>query len=298
MKILITDGISEDGRKILEDAGHECVIEHYEPEALIQKIPAFDAILVRSATKVPKDVIDAGKNLKVIARGGAGIDNIDHAYAKSLGIPVLNTPGANSASVAELALAHIFALSRFIHLANITMREGKWEKKKYKGIEVNGRILGIVGCGKIGRLLAEKAIALGMKVLVYDVVDVETKLPVTKVSLDELLEKSDFVSLHVPKMDKPLIDAPALKKMKKTAYLINCSRGGVVDEKALLDALNAGEIAGAGLDVYEEEPTQNLELVSHPKVSATPHIGASTVEAQDRVGIEIATKIVEALKKS
>lgn len=171
-------------------------------------------------------------------------------------------------------------------------------KEKYKGIEVNGRILGIVGYGKIGRLLAEKAIALGMKVLVYDVVDVETKLPVTKVSLDELLEKSDFVSLHVPKMPKPLIDAEALKKMKKTAYLINCARGGVVDEKALLDALNAGEIAGAGLDVYEEEPTRNLELVSHPKVSVTPHVGASTVEAQDRVGIEIATKIVEALKNS
>jgi D-3-phosphoglycerate dehydrogenase len=133
---------------------------------------------------------------------------------------------------------------------------------------------------------------------VHDIVDVKTELPVTKVSFDELLEKSDFVSLHVPKMDKPLIDAPALKKMKKTAYLINCSRGGVVDEKALLDALNAGEIAGAGLDVFEEEPTQNLELVSHPNVSVTPHIGASTVEAQDRVGIEIATKIVEALKKS
>ncbi|MCD6234076.1 MAG: D-2-hydroxyacid dehydrogenase [Candidatus Marinimicrobia bacterium] len=298
MKILITDGISENGRKILEQAGHECVIEHYEPEELIQKIPEFDAILVRSATKVPKEVIDAGKKLKVIARGGAGIDNIDHSYAKSLGIPVLNTPGANSASVAELALAHILALSRYIHLANVTMREGKWEKKKYKGIEVNGRILGIVGYGKIGRLLAEKAIALGMKVLVYDVVDVETKLPVTKVSLDELLEKSDFVSLHVPKMPKPLIDAEALKKMKKTAYLINCARGGVVDEKALLDALNAGEIAGAGLDVYEEEPTRNLELVSHPKVSVTPHVGASTVEAQDRVGIEIATKIVEALKNS
>ncbi len=298
MRILITDGISEDGRKILENAGHECVIQHYEPEELVRQIPDYDAILVRSATKVPKEVIDAGKKLKVIARGGAGIDNIDHKYAKTLGIPVLNTPGANSASVAELALAHILALSRFIHISNVSMREGKWEKKKYKGIEVNGRTLGIVGLGKIGRLLAQKAIALGMNILVYDIDDVKTDLPLTKVSLDDLLAQSDFVSLHVPKMSEPLINADALKKMKKTAYLINCARGGVVDEKELLDALNTGEIAGAGLDVFEEEPTHNLELVSHPKVSVTPHVGASTVEAQDRVGIEIATKIVEALKKS
>jgi D-3-phosphoglycerate dehydrogenase len=298
MKILITDGISDDGCKILEKAGHECMIQHYDPEELIRQIPDFDAILVRSATKVPKEVIDAGKKLKVIARGGAGIDNIDHQYAKSLGIPVLNTPGANSASVAELALAHILALSRFIYISNVTMREGKWEKKKYKGIEVNGRTLGIVGFGKIGRLLAEKAIALGMKVLVYDVVDVQNDLPVEKTDLDTLLKTADFVSLHVPKSDKSVIGTEELKKMKKTAYLVNCSRGGVVDEKALLGVLNAGEIAGAGLDVYEEEPTQNLELVSHPHVSVTPHVGASTVEAQDRVGIEIATKIVEALKKS
>ncbi len=296
MKILITDGISDDGRKILENAGHECVIQHYDPEELIRQIPEYDVILVRSATKVPREVIDAGKNLKVIARGGAGIDNIDHQYAASRNIPVLNTPGANSASVAELALAHILALSRFIYISNVTMREGKWEKKKYKGIEINGRTLGIVGFGKIGQILAQKADALGMKVLMYDVAEVKNNLPVERTDLETLLKTSDFVSLHVPKSNRPVIGAEELKKMKNSAYLINCSRGGVVDEKALLDALNAGEIAGAGLDVYEEEPTQNLELVSHPKVSATPHIGASTVEAQNRVGIEIATKIAEALK--
>lgn len=296
MKILITDGISGEGEKILEAAGHECVIQFYEPDELVKNIPDYDAILVRSATKVPKDVIDAGKKLKVIARGGAGIDNIDHKYAASLGIPVLNTPGANSASVAELALAHMFALSRFVHIANVSMREGTWDKKKYKGIEIDGRTLGIAGFGKIGQILAKKAFALGMSVLVYDIVEVKTDLPVKQVSLEELLAQSDFVSLHVPKMAQPLIGTDELKKMKKTAYLINCARGGVVDEDALLEALNNDVIAGAGLDVFMEEPTQNLPLVSHPKVSATPHVGASTAEAQDRVGIEIAQKIVEALK--
>ncbi|HDT12280.1 MAG TPA: 3-phosphoglycerate dehydrogenase, partial [Candidatus Marinimicrobia bacterium] len=171
MKILITDGISGEGKKILEEAGHECSIQFYEPDELVKNIPDYDAILVRSATKVPKEVIDAGKKLKVIARGGAGIDNIDHKYAASLGIPVLNTPGANSASVAELALAHMFALSRFVHIANVSMREGKWDKKKYKGIEIDGRTLGIAGFGKIGQILAQKAIALGMSVLVYDIID-------------------------------------------------------------------------------------------------------------------------------
>ena len=295
MKILIADGLSKDGQKILTNAGIDCHIEHYEADELIKVIPEYDAILVRSATKVPKGLIDAGKKLKAIARGGAGIDNIDHVYAKTKGIPVLNTPGANSASVAELVLSHIFALARFIPQANLTLREGKWEKKHYKGFELDGKILGIAGFGKIGQILAGKAIALGMTVLAYDVMDIKTDLNVKMVDFDTLLAESDILSLHTPKLAKPLIAKEELDKMKDGACLINCARGGVADEEAVLEALNSGKLFGLGTDVFVEEPTKNIALISHPGVSATPHIGASTVEAQNRVGIEIANKIVNTL---
>ncbi|MBN2780696.1 MAG: D-2-hydroxyacid dehydrogenase [Candidatus Marinimicrobia bacterium] len=296
MKVLITDGLSAQGQAILKEAGIDFDIHFYEPEALVKAIPAYDCVLVRSATTIPKDVIDAGVNLKVIARGGAGIDNIDHAYAKSKGIPTLNTPAANSASVAELVIGHMFVLARFLHLANITLREGKWEKKKFKGIELAGKTLGIIGFGKIGQLTAQKALGLGMKVIACDPVVKETALDVSLVGMDAVLATADFISLHVPKQPKPLIDKEAIAKMKDGVYLINCARGGVIDEADLLDALNSGKVAGAGLDVYVSEPTDNLALISHPNVSCTPHVGASTAEAQDRVGVEIAEKIVKALK--
>ncbi len=296
MKVLITDGLSAQGQAILKEAGIDFDIHFYEPEALVKAIPAYDCVLVRSATTIPKDVIDAGVNLKVIARGGAGIDNIDHAYAKSKGIPTLNTPAANSASVAELVIGHMFVLARFLHLANITLREGKWEKKKFKGIELAGKTLGIIGFGKIGQLTAQKALGLGMKVIACDPVVKETALDVSLVGMDAVLATADFISLHVPKQPKPLIDKDAIAKMKDGVYLINCARGGVIDEADLLDALNSGKVAGAGLDVYLSEPTDNLALISHPNVSCTPHVGASTAEAQDRVGVEIAEKIVKALK--
>ena len=297
MKVLIADGLSARGQEIIKNAGIDILNKHYELEDLIKNIPGFDCVLVRSATKIPKEVIDAGVNLKVIARGGAGIDNIDHVYAKSKGIPTLNTPAANSASVAELAIAHMFALSRFLHQSNISMREEKWDKKKYKGIELAGKTLGILGFGKIGQLTAQKALGLGMKVIAYDPFVKETNLDVTLVALDIVLSDSDFVSLHVPKQDKPVIGATEIAKMKDGVYLINCARGGVVDETALLDALNSGKVAGAGIDVYIKEPTDNFALTSHPNVSVTPHVGASTVEAQERVGSEIAEKIVKALKE-
>ncbi|MFO7840675.1 MAG: D-2-hydroxyacid dehydrogenase [Fidelibacterota bacterium] len=297
MKVLITDGLCEKGQEILKEAGIDFLIKHYEPEELIREIPEYDCVLVRSATKVPAEVIDAGKNLKVIARGGAGIDNIDHEYAKTKGIPTLNTPAANSASVAELAIAHMFALARFLNRSNISMPEGKWEKKKYKGFELAGKTLGVIGCGKIGQLTAEKALGLGMKVLATDPVVKECPLDIDFTSYDDVLEKSDIISLHVPKMKEALIKKEDIDKMKDGVYIINCARGGVVDEKALLDALNSGKVAGAGLDVYVNEPTDNMELVAHPNTSVTPHIGASTAEAQERVGIEIAEKIVKALNK-
>lgn len=298
MRILITDGLSKEGQKILKDAGIDFDIQFYELPELIKVIPNYDGILVRSATNVPKEVIDAGKKLKLIARGGAGIDNIDHKYAKSIGIPVLNTPAANSLSVAELVFAHLFALARFIPQANITMREGKWEKKAYaKGVELSDKTIGIVGFGKIGQLVAKIALAIGMKVLAYDVMDVKTDLNVKIVSLDELLKNSDFITMHTPKQPQPLIGAPEIEIMKTGVFIVNCARGGVIDEKALLTGLNSGKIGGAGLDVYSQEPPDNPDLIRHPRVSVTPHTGASTVEAQDRVGVEIAQKIVATLKK-
>ena len=296
MKILIADGISPFGQDILKQNGIDFDIQHYDHDELLKVIPEYDGILVRSATKVPQDVIDAGKNLKLIARGGTGIDNIDHQYAKSKGIPVLNTPGANSASVSELVLAHMFALARFIPQANITMRNGEWNKKAYKGIELCGKTLGVVGFGKIGQITANMALSLGMNVLAYDLAEIKTDLDIKIVSKEELLKNSDFITLHVPKQAQNFITKAEFELMKPSVFLINTSRGGVVNEDDLLDALNNGKIAGAGIDAFLNEPTPNPELVKHPKVSCTPHIGASTKEAQDRVGIQIAEKIVAVLK--
>ncbi len=229
----------------------------------------------------------------MIIRGGVGIDNIDHEYAKSKGIEVRNTPTASSDSVAELALAHMFAIYRFIPQANITMRNGEWNKKKYKGRELSGKVLGIVGIGRIGQSLAKKAIALGMNVLAHDpFVDNCGVNNVSMQCLDTILKESDIISLHVPSGDKPLIGKEEIAKMKDGAVIINCARGGVVDEDALCDALDSGKLSGAGVDVFVEEPTKNERLVNHPLVSVTPHIGASTKEAQDRVGDEI-VKIIE-----
>jgi D-3-phosphoglycerate dehydrogenase len=297
MKILLNDGLCPNGQKILTDNGFEIDTKHYDGEELIEKIAEFDGIIVRSATKVTKAVIDAGVNLKAIARAGTGIDNIDHNYAKSKNIPVLNTPGANSASVSELVFAHFFALARFLPESKGSMAMGEWNKKKFKGFELAGKTVGIIGFGRIGTITARMALAFGMKVLVYDVMEVKTDMDVTVVSKDELLKNSDFITIHVPKLDKPFIGEAELKMMKKSAYIVNCSRGGVIDESALLTALNNEEIAGAGLDVWINEPDFNLELVKHPKVSPTPHIGANTYDALDRVGMEIARKMVAELKK-
>ncbi|MFH1212740.1 MAG: D-2-hydroxyacid dehydrogenase [Candidatus Neomarinimicrobiota bacterium] len=297
MKILIADGLDQNGQNILKEAGHELVVKHYEPDDLVKAILEYEGIIVRSATKVPRAVIDAGKNLKLIARAGTGIDNIDHQYARSLGIAVLNAPGANSYSVAELVFAHLLSLARSLNQATNSLREGRWEKKNFgNGFELAGKTLGIVGFGRIGKIVARLAIAWGIRVIVYDVAEIETELAVTIVTLDELLHTSDFITLHTPKSSQPLITEKEISMMKRGVLIVNCARGNAIDEKALLDGLNSGQVGGAGLDVYSEEPPKNLELVRHPRVSCTPHIGANTIEAQQRVGVEIAQRIVDFIK--
>ena len=293
-RILITDGMDKSAIAKLRELGHDVVEQFYESDDLGAAMREFDAMVVRSKTKVRAPHIDAaaGSKMKLIIRGGVGVDNIDVKYAEEKGMTVRNTPCASSASVAELALTHMLALTRFVASANVTMRQDKWDKVKYaKGMEIGGKTLGIIGFGRIGQELGKMAKALGMKVIVTGRTvkpELEEKFGVKYVTMDELLAQSDFVSLHTPALgDKPLVDAEFLAKMKHGAILINTSRGKNVDEAALLDALNAGQLRGAGLDVWFEEPTANHDLYCHPAVSCTPHIGAQTVEAQQRIGAEI-----------
>lgn len=298
-KILVTDGMDKRAVQDLKDMDYDVTEQFFAPEELKVQVQNFDIIVVRSATKVRKEIIDSALqtgNLKLIIRGGVGVDNIDVAYAESKGIKVRNTPKASSQSVAELVLGHMFSLARFIGIANVSMREGKWNKKKYKGIELSGKTLGIVGFGRIGQVLAKKANALGMKIIYTDILGQNKDYSdYDFVTFDQLLADSDFISLHVPgnKDKSPLIDKDKIAKMKDGVYLLNCSRGGVVDEKALSEALNSGKVAGAAVDVYFEEPNKNIELVNHERVSATPHIGASTKEAQKRIGQEVISTIKE-----
>lgn len=301
MRILASDGMDKSGVAALKELGHEVVEQFYEPDELAKQVKEFDILVVRSATKVRKPIIDAAKQggrLKLIIRGGVGVDNIDVDYAEANGISVKNTPKASSNTVAELAMAHMFSVARFISVAGFTMRNDAWEKNAYKGVELAGKTLGVIGYGRIGQMLGQKAQAMGMKVLAYDIYKVDgLECDTMKyVEMDELLRSSDFISLHTPSIDgKPLINADTINKMKDGAILINTSRGNNVDETALLDALNSGKLFGAGLDVYAEEPARNKALYSHPRVSCTPHIGASTAEAQKRIGGEI-VEIIKNLK--
>lgn len=301
MKVLVSDGIEAAGKKILEDAGHEVTIQYFEPAELIEKIKDYNAIIVRSATKVRQDAIDAGINLKCIARAGVGVDNIDVEYAKTKGIPVLNTPGASAISVAELSIAHMMAAGRFIFKSKMEMASGKWPKKDYsKGREVTGKTLGLIGIGNIGRETAKRALGLGMNVIAYDPFIKSIEMDVKLVEKDELLANADYISLHVPfiKSEGPVLTKAEFDKMKDGVVIINCARGGVVKESDLLDALNSGKVSFAAMDVFENEPPTEAQksLIEHPNTSITPHIGASTNEAQLRVGVEIAEKVVDALK--
>ncbi len=301
-RILASDGMDKSAVAKLEELGYEVVEQFYEPDELAQQLKEFDALVVRSATKVREPIIDvaaeAGR-LKLVIRGGVGVDNIDVAYAQSKGIHVTNTPNASSDAVAELAIGHMFCLSRFIHIANVTMREGKWEKKAYAGgIELAGKTLGLIGCGRIGRSVGKKALALGMDVIYYDPVGpLPENEPLRCVSLEEVLSNSDFISLHVPKSDKPILGADEFAKVKDGVRIVNTARGGLVDEDALIVALDNGKVAAAALDVFAEEPSKNEKVLKHPKISLTPHIGASTKEAQERIGSEIVAIITEKIEK-
>ncbi len=313
-KILANDGIDSTGKALLEKAGFTVVTDKVAQEALSKAINEqnFAALTVRSATKVRKDVIDACPNLKLIARGGVGMDNIDVEYAKSKGIHIVNTPAASSMSVAELVFAHLFSMVRFVYDSNRQMpNKGNTEfdilKKKYaKGIELRGRTLGIIGIGRIGQAVAKIALGCGMKVVAHDPfiseaeVSVEiagaqaVKVKIRAVPLDEVLKSSDFITVHVP--GGKLITKTEIAKMKNGICLVNASRGGVIDEADLIEGLNSGKIAHAALDVFEGEPTPKKEILTHPKISLTPHIGAATEEAQERIGVELAEKIISLLK--
>ena len=301
MRILVTDGMDKTAMAQLRELGHEVVEQFYEPDQLGKALRDFDVAVVRSKTKVRANHIDEakGSRLKLLIRGGVGVDNIDVAYAKENGIDVKNTPNASSQSVAELAMGHMFACTRYISIAGHTMREDKWEKKTYgKGIELQGKTLGIVGFGRIGQHLGVMAKAIGMNVVAFarhPNAAVSEKLGIPYVSMDELLATSDFISLHAPAVDGgALVNEASIAKMKDGVVIINTSRGANVDEAALLAALESGKVRAAGLDVYADEPTSNKALYSHPMVSCTPHIGAATVEAQKRIGAEI-VEIVKAM---
>ena len=311
-KILINDGIHPSGLKKLEEAGFEVDNIKIAQDDLIEKLPAYDAICVRSATKVRQDLIDKCPNLKVIGRGGVGLDNIDVDHAKQKGIAVVNTPAASSRSVAELAFGHLLSIARFVYKSNRHMpqdgaSEFKALKKSYsKGFELKGKTLGVIGLGRIGQESIKMAYGLGMDVLGVDPYAKDVKvsmnvggtdltIPVKQVAMDEMLSQADVITLHIPFTGAPVLSTTEFSKMKDGVVLINASRGGTVDEAALLAALDSDKVLAAGIDVYENEPTPREDLLKHPNVSCTPHIGASTGEAQENIGLELANRLISEL---
>ena len=316
MKVLANDGISKSGIKALEKGGFEVITTKVAQEQVANFINTNDVkvILVRSATKVRKDIIDACPGLKIIGRGGVGMDNIDVAYAREKGLHVINTPASSSESVAELVFAHLFTGVRFLHDANRNMPlEGDTNfdglKKAYaNGIELRGKTLGIIGFGRIGQAVAKMALGLGMKVIAADkyvneaVIRVDfyngqfINVEIVTESLEDVIKHSDFITLHVPAQDGYVIDKEEFQLMKDNVGIVNCARGGVINEVALIEALDEGKVLFAGLDVFEKEPTPEIQILMHPKISLTPHIGAATLEAQDRIGTELAEQIISLLK--
>ena len=312
MKILANDGISSKGKELLIAAGFTVITDKVEQDQLAKTVneQGIEMILVRSATTVRKEVIDACPNLKLIGRGGVGMDNIDVAYAREKGITVINTPASSSQSVAELVMGHLFSLSRFLQDSFKNMESGDFSnlKKKYaKGVELRGKTIGIIGFGRIGQSLASYALGAGMDVIAVDQLSTPAKISVPiglnsnidieitpTTDLQSVLGKLDYISLHVPKQadGSAVITASEFSKMKKGVIIVNASRGGVIDENDLLVALDGEIIGGIALDVYENEPNPRKDLLNHPKIACTPHIGAATLEAQDRIGEELAQLII------
>jgi D-3-phosphoglycerate dehydrogenase / 2-oxoglutarate reductase len=295
MKIIVCDKTEAEAIERMRKAGLEVdVRDDIAPEELIEIISDYSGMVVRSRTKVSADLIDAAPDLKVIVRGGVGLDTIDYEYARARGITVMNTPAASSDSVAELTIGFMFAMARQICQATGSMRAGKWEKKKFLGSELGGKTLGIVGLGRIGMAVAKRAHALRMNVIVYDPYIQETHEG-DLISLEELLRKSDYITFHLPLNDETrnMIGNKHFGLMKSGVYIINCARGGVIDEDALYTAIVNGQVAGAALDVFSEEPCYGHKLFELEQVLGSPHIGASTKEAQERIGVEVADKLIE-----
>ena len=295
IKILISDRIFDEGIKILEAKGYQVTCAWDMPKTDLSKIiGSYDAMIVRSATKVDSDLLDNAKKLRVIGRAGEGLDNVDYEKAKALGISLVNTPHVSFVSVAELTIGYILALARNIVQGTTSLRQGNWEKEELMGIEVSGKTLGVIGCGYIGKDVERLAIALGMQVI-----PVEECVSDRFVSLGEMLPKADFITIHVPLTPGTyhMISVKEFELMKRGAMLIDCSRGGVVDQEALYRAIVSGKVAGAALDVFEEEPPKNSKLLTLKNVIATPHMGAQTREAQLRASIQIADAVIDALEK-
>jgi len=315
MKVLANDGIAHSGVQSLKEAGFEVDLTTVAQDQLVTYINdnEISVLLVRSATKVRKDIIDNCSSLKIIGRGGVGMDNIDVEYAKEKGLSVINTPAASSHSVAELVFAHLFGMARFLHDSNRNMPlEGdskfKQFKKSYaKGIELRGKTLGVIGFGRIGQATAKVALGLGMNVVAFDpfldAANIELEFfdhqtlffNINTITKEEVLQQSDFISLHVPAQNEYVISTKEFELMKNSAFIVNAARGGVIDEVALIKAIEDGQIIGGALDVFENEPTPEIQLLMNPSLSLTPHIGAATGEAQDRIGTELASQIIEIL---
>ena len=300
-RVLVTDGLQDSGISILSKEAQVDDRKGISADELLKEIGNYDAVIVRGRTKVTRQVIEAGKKLKVIGRAGVGVDNIDTAFAKEKGVTVVNAPTATTTAVAELAMGMVFALAREIPRADASMKRGEWSKKEFEGVELYGKTLGIIGFGRIGSTVGQIAAAVGMRInacCLFRIPETIRIIGGELLMMDDIIEKSDFITIHTPLSDETrgMINAEAFARMKDGVYLICTARGGIIDEKALLDALNSGKVAGAALDVFETEPPVFKELINHPKVIATPHMAGQTNEAQRRASMDIAKEVTAALR--